>query len=102
MRRNLLLRRRLILALTPPVTIKTGIAEIRATVEVYLLQINCHLLHLSLLQLDRLKISTYQMTVNANISFPGFVMRRFGTYRLDRRPFDLILRVNMLSKMLMN
>ena len=66
MRRNLLLQQRLIQDLTPPVTIKTGIAEIRATVEVYLLQINCHLLHQLLLQLDRLKISTYQMIVKFN------------------------------------
>ena len=66
MRRNLLLQQRLIQDLTPPVTIKTGIAEIRATVEVYLLQINCHLLHQLLLQLDRLKINTYQMIVKFN------------------------------------
>ena len=67
MRRILLLQQRLIQVLTPPATIKTGIAEIRATVEVYLLQINCHLLHPSLLPLDRLKISTYQMIVKFNL-----------------------------------
>ena len=66
MHRSLLLQQRLIQDQTHPVTIKTRIAEIRATVEVYLLQINCHLLHQLLLQLDRLKINTYQMIVKFN------------------------------------
>ena len=59
-------QQRLIQALTLPVIIKTEIVEIRETMEAYLLQINYHLLHPSLLPRDQPNLNTYQKIVKFN------------------------------------